>query len=299
MVKVIGVRFKKAGKVYWFSPDGFDIKKDDDVIVETARGIEFGKAVIGVRDLDEKEVVQPLKKVIRIALEEDVAVHRKNQEKKNEAIALCLEQVKKHKLEMKLIDVEYTFDNNKVIFYFTADGRVDFRELVKDLASIFRMRIELRQIGVRDEAKMLNGIGACGVALCCANWLGDFAPVSVKMAKDQNLSLNPTKISGSCGRLMCCLKYEHDTYVQIRRELPIRNEKISTPSGDAIVVDPDILRESVKCRRILNESKMELEEDILVFKGSEIKRYSNKPVLVDEDNVEHVEVELPKELLEE
>jgi cell fate regulator YaaT (PSP1 superfamily) len=297
-VKVIGVRFKKAGKIYWFDPDNFEIKKDDNVIVETARGIEFGKAVIGIRELDEGEVVQPLKKVIRIATEEDEETQRKNSIKKAEAIELCLVQVRKHKLDMKLIDVEYTFDNNKVIFYFTAEGRVDFRELVKDLASIFRMRIELRQIGVRDEAKMLNGIGACGVPLCCANWLGDFAPVSVKMAKDQNLSLNPTKISGSCGRLMCCLKYEHETYVKIRRELPVRSEKVKTPVGDAIVIDPDILRESVKVRRIVNEKTMELEDDIQLFKRDEIKRYSNKPVAIEESE-DSIDVELPKELLEE
>jgi cell fate regulator YaaT (PSP1 superfamily) len=297
MAKVVGVRFKKAGKVYWFDPDTFDIKKDDSVIVETARGIEYGKAVLGIRDLEDSEVVQPLKKVIRIATSEDDEVNRINHEKKEPAMAVCMEKVKKHGLDMKLIDVEYTFDNNKVIFYFTAEGRVDFRELVKDLAAVFRMRIELRQIGVRDEAKLLNGIGACGVPLCCANWLGDFAPVSVKMAKDQSLSLNPTKISGTCGRLMCCLKYEHDTYQDIRKMLPVKNEKIMTPDGVCIVVEPDILRESVKARKIINESKMELGEDLLVFKIDDIKRIE-KPRAVKYDNDESIPADLPKELLE-
>ncbi|MEA4846442.1 MAG: stage 0 sporulation family protein, partial [Clostridiaceae bacterium] len=205
MVKTVGVRFKKAGKIYYFDPDDLDIKIDDNVVVETIRGIEFGKAVLGVREVPEEEIIAPLKKVLRIATEEDNRVYESNKLKEKEAFNICLQKINHHNLGMKLIDVEYTFDNNKIIFYFTADGRVDFRELVKDLASVFKTRIELRQIGVRDEAKMISGIGPCGKCLCCSTFLGDFAPVSIKMAKEQNLSLNPTKISGICGRLMCCL----------------------------------------------------------------------------------------------
>ncbi|SCZ79218.1 Cell fate regulator YaaT, PSP1 superfamily (controls sporulation, competence, biofilm development) [Acidaminobacter hydrogenoformans DSM 2784] len=273
MITVVGVRFKKAGKIYYFDPDGLDIQRGDDVVVETARGIEFGKAVLGLREVDESEIVTPLKKVMRIATEEDQAIQRENQEKAKEAHIACQAKIIEHELEMKLVEVEYTFDCNKVIFYFTADGRIDFRELVKDLASVFRTRIELRQIGVRDEAKIVNGIGPCGVGLCCANWLGDFAPVSIKMAKDQNLSLNPTKISGICGRLMCCLKYEHDTYQEIRRELPNRGERIKTPDGMGVVLDSVILTESVKVRHILNEQpdgRLELSEDIVTYKKNQL-----------------------------
>lgn len=270
MVTVVGVRFKRAGKVYYFDPDTHQIEKGQSAIVETARGVEYGEVVVGPKEVPDDEIVPPLKKVIRVATEEDQSIHEENKKRAEEALAVCQEKVAKHDLDMKLIDVEYTFDNNKVIFYFTADGRVDFRELVKDLASVFRTRIELRQIGVRDEAKMLNGIGPCGVGLCCANWLGDFAPVSIKMAKDQNLSLNPTKISGICGRLMCCLRYEHENYVQIRKELPRKNDRIMTPEGKAVVVEPVILKESVKVRLIINEEKNELGEDILVFTKEEI-----------------------------
>lgn len=205
MISVVGVRFKKAGKVYYFDPDDIDIELNDFVIVETARGIEFGHVVVGKKEVSEEEIVSPLKKVLRIAEDEDFSIHRENKAKAKEAMLICEEKVKDHGLDMKIIDVEYTFDNSKVIFYFTADGRVDFRELVKDLAAVFRTRIELRQIGVRDEAKMLGGIGPCGKMCCCAQFLGEFEPVSIKMAKEQNLSLNPTKISGLCGRLMCCL----------------------------------------------------------------------------------------------
>lgn len=272
MITVVGVRFKKAGKIYYFDPDGLDIKRGDDVVVETARGIEYGSAVLGLRDVEDTEIVSPLKKVIRIATEEDQAIQKENQEKAKEAFAACQAKIIEHELEMKLVEVEYTFDSNKVIFYFTADGRIDFRELVKDLASVFRTRIELRQIGVRDEAKIVNGIGPCGVGLCCANWLGDFAPVSIKMAKDQNLSLNPTKISGICGRLMCCLKYEHDTYLEIRRELPNKGERIKTPDGMGIVLDAVILTESVKVRHILGEQegRLELSEDIVTYKKDQL-----------------------------
>ena len=271
MVTVVGVRFKRAGKVYYFDPDSHEVEKGKAAIVETARGIEYGDVVVGPKQVPDDEIVPPLKKVIRVATEEDTATHLENKKRAAEAMEVCQEKVGKHELDMKLIDVEYTFDNNKVIFYFTADGRVDFRELVKDLASVFRTRIELRQIGVRDEAKMLNGIGPCGVGLCCANWLGDFAPVSIKMAKDQNLSLNPTKISGICGRLMCCLRYEHENYVQIRKELPRKNDRIMTPEGKAVVIDPVILKESVKVRLIVNEEKNELGEDILIIHKDDIK----------------------------
>ncbi len=212
MVKVVGVRFKPAGKVYYFDPDNLEIAEDANVIVETIRGLEFGKVVIEMRQMSNDEVVLPLKKVIRIATPEDEAQLKQNRKKEDEARSVCSKKIEEHQLPMKLVDVEYTFDGSKVIFYFTAEGRVDFRELVKDLASVFRTRIELRQIGVRDEAKMIGGIGSCGRVLCCTSFLGDFEPVSIRMAKEQNLSLNPTKISGICGRLMCCLKYENDCY---------------------------------------------------------------------------------------
>ena len=211
MIEVIGVRFKKAGKIYYFGPNGIEIKKGQNVIVETARGIEFGECVIGIRKISEEDIVAPLKSVLRLATEEDINKHKENKAKETEAFEICLKKIEEHNLVMKLIDVEYTFDNNKVIFYFTAEGRVDFRELVKDLATIFKTRIELRQIGVRDEAKMIGGLGPCGRPLCCSTFLGDFASVSIKMAKEQSLSLNPTKISGICGRLMCCLNYEQST----------------------------------------------------------------------------------------
>ncbi|MBR6755427.1 MAG: stage 0 sporulation family protein [Peptococcaceae bacterium] len=216
-ILVIGVRFKEAGKIYYFDPGDLEITTDNHVIVETARGIEYGAVVVAPKYIDESEVVSPLKKVIRVATPDDDEKIIANQMQEREAFQICLEKIEQHKLPMKLIDVEYTFDNSKIIFFFTADGRVDFRELVKDLATIFRTRIELRQIGVRDEAKMLGGIGFCGRPLCCHTFLGDFAPVSIKMAKEQNLSLNPSKISGICGRLLCCLKYENDVYVENRK----------------------------------------------------------------------------------
>ena len=220
MTKVIGVRFRQAGKIYFFSPGKLEIKPQDRVIVETARGVEFGKVVTGPKEVEDDKITQPLKSVIRIANEEDYKKEEKNREKEKEAFNICLEKIRKHGLEMKLIDAEYTFDNNKVLFYFTADGRIDFRELVKDLASVFRTRIELRQIGVRDETKIRGGIGICGRPLCCHTYLSEFAPVSIKMAKEQNLSLNPTKISGVCGRLMCCLTNEEETYEELNRQLP-------------------------------------------------------------------------------
>jgi len=238
---VVGVRFKKAGKIYYFDPGDLSIEKDDFVIVETVRGVEYGRAVIARKQVEEHDVVLPLKKVVRIADQKDRMIVEENKQEAQEAYEVCNEKVNEHQLDMKLVDVEYTFDRNKVIFYFTADGRVDFRELVKDLAAIFRTRIELRQIGVRDEAKMLGGIGPCGRMLCCSTFLGDFDPVSIKMAKDQNLSLNPTKISGLCGRLMCCLKYENDEYESAKEALPDLGEIIETPLGIGKVVGLNIL----------------------------------------------------------
>ncbi|MEF2247642.1 MULTISPECIES: PSP1 domain-containing protein [unclassified Paenibacillus] len=235
MYNVIGVRFKKAGKIYYFDPVDHPVDKDQHVIVETARGIEYGKVVVGQKQVGESDVVLPLKKVIRIANDADAQLVEENRMAAKNAFHTCLEKIKGHQLRMKLVDVEFTFDRNKIIFYFTAEGRVDFRELVKDLASVFRTRIELRQIGVRDEAKMLGGIGPCGRILCCSSWLGDFEPVSIKMAKDQNLSLNPTKISGLCGRLMCCLKYEHDNYESVKEELPSVGKHVITSLGEGKV----------------------------------------------------------------
>ncbi|WP_031406355.1 PSP1 domain-containing protein [Geobacillus vulcani] len=241
MYTVVGVRFKKAGKIYYFDPGDAVIPVGEFVIVETVRGIEYGKVVVANKQVDENDIVLPLKKVIRVANEKDKWIVEENKKAARQAYDICLRKVEEHGLEMKLVDVEYTFDRNKVIFYFTADGRVDFRELVKDLASIFRTRIELRQIGVRDEAKMLGGIGPCGRMLCCSTFLGDFEPVSIKMAKDQNLSLNPTKISGLCGRLMCCLKYENEEYETAKEQLPDLGEYVETPHGFGKVVGLNIL----------------------------------------------------------
>ncbi len=270
MIKVVGVRFKKAGKIYYFDPADMDIQKDSYVVVETARGVEFGECVIGIKEISEDDIVAPLKSVLRIATEEDINKHFKNKDKEKDAFDICLKKIQEHGLTMKLIDVEYTFDNNKVIFYFTADGRVDFRELVKDLAAIFKTRIELRQIGVRDEAKMLGGLGPCGRTLCCSTFLGDFASVSIKMAKEQNLSLNPTKISGICGRLMCCLNYEQSTYEDIRKRMPKVGSIVKTSEGTGEVFSNNIVKESVKVKlkkgeeEILEEFKI---ESIELIKG--------------------------------
>lgn len=253
LVRVAGVRFKTAGKIYYFDPDTYEVKNGDNVIVETARGMEYGMVTMDVQEVPETEIVAPLKKIIRIATPEDDKKHRENVKKKERALQLCQEKIDKHGLVMKLIDVEYTFDNSKIIFYFTADGRVDFRELVKDLAGVFKMRIELRQIGVRDEAKMMGGIGSCGRALCCHSWLADFEPVSIKMAKVQNLSLNPTKISGICGRLMCCLKYENDIYMEMRKGMPEPGERIRTPDGLGKVVDTNLLQNIIRVRLYQDE----------------------------------------------
>ena len=241
MYDVVGVRFKKAGKIYYFDPGDLSIQKSNFVIVETVRGVEYGQVVIDPKQVDDNDVVLPLKKVLRIADQKDRMIVEENRLAAKEAYDVCDEKVSIHQLDMKLVDVEYTFDRNKIIFYFTADGRVDFRELVKDLAAIFRTRIELRQIGVRDEAKMLGGIGPCGRMLCCSTFLGDFEPVSIKMAKDQSLSLNPTKISGLCGRLMCCLKYENDEYEASKKLLPDIGQWVDTPLGSGKVVGLNIL----------------------------------------------------------
>ena len=261
MIKVIGVRFRKAGKVYFFDPAGMDIKTGDHVIVETARGIEFGHVVLGNREVDEKKVVQPLKPVIRMASKNDEEIERKNKEKEKEAFKICLEKIKKHDLQMKLIDAEYTFDNNKVLFYFTADGRIDFRELVKDLAAVFKTRIELRQIGVRDETKILGGVGICGRPLCCHSYLSEFIPVSIKMAKEQNLSLNPTTIPGVCGPLMCCLKNEEETYEELNSKLPNIGDYVTTDDGlKGEVHSVSVLRQLVKVIVTVDRDEKEIRE---------------------------------------
>ena len=247
MTKVIGVRFRNVGKIYYFSPKDFDIKSGDHVIVETARGVEYGQVVLPPREVEDEKVIQPLKEVIRIANTQDDKKEENNRRREKDAYQICLKKIREHGLEMKLIDVEYTFDNNKVLFYFTADGRIDFRELVKDLAAIFKTRIELRQIGVRDETKILGGIGICGRPLCCHTYLSEFAPVSIKMAKEQNLSLNPATISGVCGRLMCCLKNEEETYEELNRKLPGIGDRVTTPDGlKGEVQSVSVLRQLVK-----------------------------------------------------
>lgn len=261
MIKVIGVRFRNAGKIYYFSPGNMEIKTGDHVIVETARGIEYGYVVLGSRDVEESKVIQPLKSVIRMATKDDKNKEQLNRAKEKDAFKICQEKIRKHGLEMKLIDAEYTFDNNKVLFYFTADGRIDFRELVKDLASVFRTRIELRQIGVRDETKIRGGIGICGRPLCCHTYLSEFAPVSIKMAKEQNLSLNPTKISGVCGRLMCCLTNEEETYEELNSHLPANGDHVTTPEGlRGDVQSVNVLRQLVKVVVTLDNDEKEIRE---------------------------------------
>lgn len=290
MINVIGVRFKKAGKIYYFDPSGLEINKGNFVVVETARGIEFGECVIGIKQISEADIVAPLKSVIRVAEKDDINKHKDNKIKEEDAFNICLKKIEEHGLNMKLIDVEYTFDNNKVIFYFTADGRVDFRELVKDLATIFKTRIELRQIGVRDEAKMLGGLGPCGRPMCCSTFLGDFASVSIKMAKEQNLSLNPTKISGICGRLMCCLNYEQSTYEDIRKRLPKVGSIVKTTEGQGEVVSNNTVKESVKVkyRRVDEEVIEEFKiEKIELVEGS----YEDS---IDESDI-RLEIELPED----
>ena len=287
MIKVIGVRFRTAGKIYFFDPLNFDIKKGAHVIVETARGIEFGTVVSGITEVEEEKVVQPLKPVLRIANERDMEQEAANKGKEKEAFQICLEKIQKHELEMKLIDAEYTFDNNKVLFYFTADGRIDFRELVKDLASVFKTRIELRQIGVRDETKIMGGIGICGRPLCCHSYLSDFVPVSIKMAKEQNLSLNPAKISGVCGRLMCCLKNEEETYEELNRRLPNIGDSVTTADGlKGEVQSVNVLRQLVKVIVDVGDEK-------------EIKEYSVEQLQFKRKRGKKEKMDLSKEELEE
>ncbi|EGQ23200.1 stage 0 sporulation protein YaaT [Sporosarcina newyorkensis 2681] len=264
MYKVVGVRFKKAGKLYYFDPLDMPVEVGNYVIVETARGIEYGKVASRSNEIDDEDVVLPLKKIIRLADENDRELVRENQQEAEQAFDVCAEKIIEHRLDMRLVDVEYTFDRNKIVFYFTAEGRVDFRSLVKDLASIFRTRIELRQIGLRDEAKMLGGIGPCGRMLCCSTFLGDFEPVSIKMAKDQNLSLNPSKISGLCGRLMCCLKYENDEYEEAKAQMPDIGTQVATPDGIGKVVGLNLLE------RVL-QVNMPAFERVLEYAWSEIE----------------------------
>ena len=259
MVKVIGVRFKRVGKVYYFLPGSISFKQGDFAIVETAKGQEYGEVVLAEKDVDENDLVAPLKKVVRRANSKDEKKIEENKTKEKEAFDTCIDKIEKHGLDMKLVDVEYTFDNSKIVFYFTADGRVDFRELVKDLAGVFRTRIELRQIGVRDEAKMLGGLGPCGRACCCSYFLGDFSPVSIKMAKEQNLSLSPTKISGLCGRLMCCLNYEHEHYSETQRRMPRPGRTVDTPHGQGVVIDNNAITEKVRVKISLPDESFDIE----------------------------------------
>ena len=265
-MEVIGVRFKSAGKTYYFSPNGFNVKQGDNVIVETARGLEYGEVVMGKRTIEADQFKKPVKEVVRVATEEDTERCRQNKELEKEAYKICLEKIAEHKLEMKLVEVEYTFDGNKILFYFTADGRIDFRDLVKDLATIFRTRIELRQIGVRDEAKTLGSIGVCGRSLCCSKFLEEFVPVSIKMAKEQGLSLNPSKISGACGRLMCCLKYEQDTYEELLKVTPRQGALVKTPAGNGTVEYVSLLKGLVKVK-LEDENEKTLKE----FNVSDVK----------------------------
>ena len=286
MTKVIGVRFRTAGKVYFFNPLQLEIKRGDHVIVETARGIEFGTVVAGVHEVEDDKVIQPLKPVMRIAGERDIEQEAANKEKEKEAFKICKEKILKHGLEMKLIDAEYTFDNNKVLFYFTADGRIDFRELVKDLASVFKTRIELRQIGVRDETKIRGGIGICGRPLCCHSYLSDFVPVSIKMAKEQNLSLNQTKISGVCGRLMCCLKNEQETYEELNKKLPGIGDTVTLPDGiQGTVQSVNVLRQRVKVVVEVNDEK-----EIQEFPVDELKfRARRKKIKISDKEMKELE----------
>lgn len=274
MSEIIGVRFKNVGKIYYFDPNSMQLKNGQKVIVETARGVECGEVALENREVDPESLVSPLKPIIRVATDKDLAVCEANRKKEKEAFKICLNKIAKHKLEMKLIDVEYTFDNNKILFYFTADGRVDFRELVKDLASVFRTRIELRQIGVRDESKILGGLGVCGRPFCCSTFLGDFQPVSIKMAKEQSLSLNPSKISGTCGRLMCCLKYEQDVYEKLLRTSPKMGAFVKTPDGNGFVIDLNLLTGTYRVRLKDNPDAAPRTfnvKDISVIKDGQIK----------------------------
>lgn len=279
MIKVVGIRFKPAGKIYYFDPDNIELTGEEKVIVETARGIECGQVMVKPKMVKEEEIVAPLKKIIRKATSVDLKQVEINKNKEKEAYKICLEKITEHGLPMKLVDVEYTFDANKIIFYFTADGRIDFRELVKDLAAIFRTRIELRQIGVRDEAKMLGGLGTCGRGLCCATFLGDFDPVSIRMAKEQNLSLNPTKISGICGRLMCCLKYESEAYENEKEEYPSEGTPVTTPVGDGKIVTINILKKTltVELKETRQHVDFPMDQLKVLNKGENKVKHPNLP----------------------
>ena len=286
MTEVIGVRFKQVGKIYYFDPKNYKMQVGDHVIVETARGVEFGRVVLGPKEVGEDEVVHPLKEVLRVATQADEDREQQNRLKEKDAFKICQKKIREHGLEMKLIDAEYTFDNNKVLFYFTADGRIDFRQLVKDLAAIFKTRIELRQIGVRDETKILGGIGICGRSLCCHTYLSEFAPVSIKMAKEQNLSLNQTKISGVCGRLMCCLKNEQETYEELNKKLPGIGDTVTLPDGiQGTVQSVNVLRQRVKVVVEVNDEK-----EIQEFPVNELKfRPRKKKVKVSEKEMKELE----------
>ncbi|MBQ6589350.1 MAG: stage 0 sporulation family protein [Butyrivibrio sp.] len=300
MTKVIGVRFRTAGKIYYFSPGKYEIKKGDHVIVETARGVEYGTVVAAPKEIEDDEVVKPLKTVLRTASTKDDEQEKTNRQKEKEAFKVCLEKIKKHELDMKLIDAEYTFDNNKILFYFTADGRIDFRELVKDLAAVFKTRIELRQIGVRDETKILGGYGICGRPLCCHSYLADFVPVSIKMAKEQSLSLNPTKISGVCGRLMCCLKNEEDVYEELNRKMPGVGDFCKANDGlEGEVSSVNILRQTVKILVDVDDEKevheYKLEELESIRKKQKKKNNNGKKNSQEDEEMKELEALEKKE----
>ncbi len=293
MIKVVGIRFKKTGKIYYFDPVDLEIKMGDFAIVETARGVEYGEVVVGPKEVEDSEVVSPLKPVMRVATEEDAKKNEENKEKEKKAFETCLEKIAKHELDMKLVDVEYTFDGNKILFYFTADGRVDFRELVKDLASVYKTRIELRQIGVRDETKALGGYGICGREFCCHSFQSEFVPVSIKMAKNQNLSLNPTKISGSCGRLMCCIKYEDDAYLDLSKRLPHPGDETTTEDGYHAVVDSvNILKQRIRVIVDLSEDEREARE----YGPDDLKFVKKRKKNNDVEQVSEEEMKALKEL---
>lgn len=281
MAEVIGVRFKEVGKVYYFDPEGKQLSVGEKVIVETARGVECGTVAAANKTVSDENIVHPLKKIMRIATPEDLKHIEDNKKKEKKAFAVCMKKIAEHKLDMKLVEVEYTFDNNKILFYFTSDGRVDFRALVKDLASIFRTRIELRQIGVRDEAKMLGGLGVCGRPLCCSSYLGEFQPVSIKMAKEQGLSLSPVKISGTCGRLMCCLKYEQEAYTYLLKKIPKVGAIVGTPNGDGVVIEANPISKILKVR--LNKSP---DAAPATFKSNEVKIIKDAQIKVDRKELE-------------
>ncbi len=289
MAEVIGVRFKDTGKIYYFDPGSYILKKDQMVVVETARGVECGVVCIANRDIPEEQIVKPLRKTLRIATDDDIKKTEDNRRKEKEAFKICADKIAEHKLDMKLVDVEYSFDSNKILFYFTADGRIDFRELVKDLASVFKTRIELRQIGVRDEAKLLGGMGICGQPFCCLRFLGEFQPVSIKMAKEQGLSLNPVKISGVCGRLMCCLKYEQDVYEELIKVTPRPGSLVKTPNGEGTVEESNLLSGTVKVKLTRNPEAMPSQynvTDVNVIRGCSRKQKTSKIQETDTEDIE-------------